>query len=259
MTHDGNADAPANRLVRVFPDQPTTASAAAELFVERAADAQAKRGVFFVSLSGGSTPRRFHALLAASPLREKVDWSRIQFFWGDERCVLPDHPDSNYGMARETLLDAVPVPADHIHRMRGEDDPGQAAAAYEAELRQVFGIAEDDIPIFDLLLTGMGPDGHTLSLFPHTDALDITERLVVANHVPQMNTNRITFTKTLANAAALVAFVIAGADKANALAEVLEGAPDPSQYPSQLIVPTTGELVYLVDAPAAAKLTKSVS
>jgi 6-phosphogluconolactonase len=259
MTLREKAGAPANRLIRVFPDQATTASAAAELFVERAADTQAKRGVFYVSLSGGSTPRQFHALLAASPLREKVDWSRIQFFWGDERCVPLNHPDSNYGMARDTLLDAVPVPADHIHRMRGEDDPARAAATYEAELRQVFGIAEDDIPIFDLLLTGMGPDGHTLSLFPRTDALDVTDRLVVANHVPQLNTNRITFTKTLANAAALVAFVIAGADKADALAEVLEGAPNAKQYPSQLIVPTIGELVYLVDAPAAAKLTTSVS
>jgi 6-phosphogluconolactonase len=142
--------------------------------------------------------------------------------------------------------------------MRGEDDPAQAAVAYEAELRQIFGIAEDDIPTFDLLLTGMGSDGHTLSLFPHTNALDIANRLVVANHVPQVNANRITFTKTLANAATLVAFVIAGADKADALAEVLEGASNPAQYPSQLIVPTTGELVYLVDAPAAAKLTNSI-
>lgn len=243
-----------NLIVRVLPDQPTTAAAAAELFVERAADAQARRGVFTVALSGGSTPRQFHALLAASPLREKVDWSRIQFFWGDERCVPPDHPDSNYGMAVETLLHAVPVPADHIHRMRGEDDPAQAAAAYEAELRQVFGVAEDDIPVFDLILTGMGPDGHTLSLFPHTDALTVTDRLVVANHVPQLKTDRMTFTKALANAANLVAFVIAGEDKANALAAVLEGGPNPLQYPSQLIVPTTGELLYLVDALAASML-----
>ncbi len=250
------AGAPNIRTVRILPDTQMVASAAAELFVERAADAQARRGVFHVALSGGSTPRHFHAMLAASPLRERVDWSHIQFFWGDERCVPPDHPDSNYRMARETLLDAVPVPPDHIHRMRGEDDPAAAAHAYEDEVRTVFAATPDETPRFDLIYTGMGPDGHTLSLFPHTAALSVTDHLVVANHVPQLNTNRITFTTTLANHAALVAFVIAGADKAAALAQVLEGPRNPEQYPSQLIAPV-GELLFLLDQPAAAQLIHS--
>jgi 6-phosphogluconolactonase len=250
------AGAPANRMVRTLPNPQEVASAAAELFVERAADAQARRGVFTVALSGGSTPRAFHALLAASPLRDRVDWSRIQFFWGDERCVPPDRPDSNFLMAKQTLLDAVPVPDDHIHRMRGEDDPASAASAYEAEIWKVFGPSSDATPAFDLIYTGMGPDGHTLSLFPHTAALSVTDRLVIANNVPQLNTNRITFTTTLANAATLVAFVVAGADKAASLAQVLEGPRNTDLYPSQLIAPS-GKLLFLLDQAAASQLKAS--
>jgi 6-phosphogluconolactonase len=256
MNTSGAAGAPANRTVRVLPDAQATAYAAAELFVARAAAAQAQRGVFRVALSGGSTPRLFHSMLADSPLRNQVDWAHIQFFWGDERCVPPDHPDSNYRMARETLLDLVPVPSEHIHRMRGEDIPAAAAQAYESELRAAFAIEPGETPRFDLIYTGMGPDGHTLSLFPHTAALSVTDRLVVANYVPQLNANRITFTTTLANHSALVAFVIAGADKAPALAHVLEGPRDPEQYPSQLIAPT-GELLYLLDGAAASRLTQT--
>ncbi|HEX5571664.1 MAG TPA: 6-phosphogluconolactonase, partial [Ktedonobacterales bacterium] len=185
--------------------------------------------------------------------REQVDWSRVQFFWGDERCVPPDDPESNYRMACETLLDPLNIPASQIHRMRGEDDPAAAARAYEAEIRALLGGGANDIPRFDLIYTGMGPDGHTLSLFPHTAALRITDRLVTENVVPQLNTTRITFTATLANAAASVAFVIAGPDKADALAEVLQGAYDPERYPSQLIAPA-GELRFIVDEAAAAKL-----
>lgn len=246
---------PARRQVETLADGAAVAQAAAELFVTRARAAQADGRDFTVALSGGSTPRRFHALLAASPLREQVDWARVQFFWGDERCVPPDHADSNYRMARETLLDAVPVDPEHIHRMHGEDDPAQAARAYEAEVRSVFGVGQGDVPRFDLIYTGMGPDGHTLSLFPHTAALDVTDRLITENVVPQLNTTRITFTTTLANAASLVVFVVVGQDKADALAEVLQGEYHPRQYPSQLIAPTSGELRFLLDQAAAAKLT----
>ena len=247
----------ARRQVETLADGVAVAQAAADLFVTQARAAVAQGHDFRVALSGGSTPRRFHALLAASPLREQVDWARVQFFWGDERCVPPDHPDSNYRMARETLLDAVPVGPQQVHRMRGEDDPAQAARSYEAELRQVFGVGPGmgagELPRFDLIYLGMGPDGHTLSLFPHTAALGVTDRLVTANVVPQLNTTRITFTTPLANNAALVAFLIAGADKADALAEVLQGAPNPQQYPSQLIAPA-GELRFIIDTAAAAKL-----
>lgn len=244
---------PVGRVIERLADVAAVAQAAAELFVTHARAAQAEGRDFRVALSGGSTPRRFHALLAASPLREQVDWSRVQFFWGDERCVPPDDAESNYRMARETLLDAVPVAPTQVHRMRGEDDPAAAARAYETEVREVFGVAAPEVPRFDLIYVGMGPDGHTLSLFPHTAALSVTDRLVTENTVPQLNTQRITFTTTLANAAALVAFVIAGADKADALAEVLQGARNPEQYPSQLLAPT-GELRFLVDQAAAAKL-----
>ncbi|HEX8731061.1 MAG TPA: 6-phosphogluconolactonase, partial [Ktedonobacterales bacterium] len=179
-----------------------TAQAAAELFAAQARIAQAQGRDFRVALSGGSTPREYHALLAANPLREQVDWSRIQFFWGDERCVPPNSPDSNFGMARETLLRHVPVSEAQIHRMRGEDDPAEAARAYEAEVRAVFDAAAGDIPRFDLIFTGMGTNGHTLSLFPYTKALTITDRLVTENAVPELNTTRITFTTTLTNNAA---------------------------------------------------------
>jgi 6-phosphogluconolactonase len=243
----------ARRQVETLADSSAVAQAAAELFVTQARAAQAAGHDFRVALSGGSTPRRFHALLAASPLREQVDWARVQFFWGDERCVPPDDPESNYRMARETLLDAIPLAPQQVHRMRSEDDPAQAARAYAAELRQVFGVAADAIPRFDLIFVGMGPDGHTLSLFPHTAGLSVTDRLVTENVVPQLHTTRITFTTTLANNAALVAFVIAGSDKADALAQVLQGAPNPQQYPSQLIAPV-GELRFIVDRAAAAKL-----
>ena len=247
------SQSPARRRIETLADSAAVAQAAANLFVERARLAHANGHDFHVALSGGSTPRRFHALLAASPLREQVDWSRVQFFWGDERCVPPDDPESNYRMARETLLDAVSVTPAQIHRMHGEDDPAQAASAYEAEVRRVFGAAPDATPRFDLIYVGMGPDGHTLSLFPHTAALRVTNRLVTANVVPQLNTTRITFTTTLANHAAQVAFVIVGADKADALAEVLQGAPNPQLYPSQLIAPA-GDLLFLLDQPAAARL-----
>ncbi len=247
------SSSPTHRQVETLADSSAVAQAAAELFVARARAAQQEGHDFRVALSGGSTPRRFHALLAASPLREQVDWAHVQFFWGDERCVPPDHPDSNYRMARETLLDVVPVTPEQIHRMRGEDNPMQAARAYEAEVRAVFGAEGSAIPRFDLIYVGMGPDGHTLSLFPHTAALDVTDRLVTENVVPQLNTTRITFTTTLAKNAAMVAFVIAGADKADALAEVLQGARNPQQYPSQLIAPV-GELRFIVDQAAAARL-----
>lgn len=253
MTSAGSPEPSERRMVRVLPDAQTVAAAAAELFVAQARVAQADRGVFTVALTGGSSPRLYHQMLATSPLREQVDWSRIQFFWGDERCVPPDDPQSNYLLGRQTLLDAVPVPPEHIHRMRGEDDPARAASEYEAEVRQVFGVGANETPQFDLIFLGMGSNAHTLSLFPHTAALSVTDRLIVAGYVAEVNMNRITFTTTLANNAALIVFDITGADKAPALASVLEGPRDPEQYPAQLIAPA-GELLFLVDPAAASQL-----
>ncbi len=246
--------------ITVYPDLDGVANAAAQLFVTRAAQARA-RGVFRVALSGGSTPRRFHELLETPTYRDQVEWSQVEFYWGDERTVPPDDPESNYRMAEETLLrtllDAGLIAPAQIHRMPAELADHEAAARdYAEELRRGFGLSGGALPRFDLLYLGMGPDGHTLSLFPGTAALSEQTALVVANVVPQQHTTRITITAPVANHAAVVAFVIAGGDKADALAAVLEGAPDPTHYPSQLIAPTAGELLYLLDRAAVAKLTR---
>jgi 6-phosphogluconolactonase len=237
--------------IRVYDDLDQLAHAAAEVFVERG---EQTPGVYRVALSGGHTPIALHHLLSASPYRERVAWERVQFYWGDDRCVSPDDEQSNYRMARETLLDPLGIPAEQIHRMRTELPPAEAADQYEQELRATFNLAEGALPRFDFNLLGMGPDGHTASLFPHTAALLETERLVVANEVPQMNTTRITLTAPAINASATIVFLIAGGDKADALATVLRGPVNPEEYPSQLITPTNGELLYLLDRDAAAKL-----
>lgn len=249
---------PGQPQITVAPDLDAVANAAAQHFVEAATRTH---GAFRVALSGGSTPRRFHELLAEPSYRDQVDWSRVEFYWGDERTVPPDDAESNYKMALDTLLGpllrrGLITPA-QIHRMPGEAaDPAAGARAYADELRQGFGVAAGELPRFDLLYLGMGPDGHTLSLFPETAALSVRDQLVVANVVPKLNTTRLTITVPVANHAAVVAFLIAGGDKADALSAVLEGPYDPTLYPSQLIVPAPGELLFLLDKAAAAKLTR---
>jgi 6-phosphogluconolactonase len=236
-------------------DLQAVARRAAELFVERARAART-RGHFTVALSGGSTPRSLHTLLAGPDFRNQVDWAQVQFYWGDERYVSPDNPESNYRMARETLLDKLPeVRPQQIHRIHTElPDPAQAADLYEEELRREFTLAAGELPRFDLVYLGLGPDGHTASLFPHTEALRVRERLVVANYVPKLASTRITMTAPVLNAAATVAFLVAGSDKAAALAAVLEGPRDPETYPAQLVQPAHGTLYWLVDHAAAAGL-----
>lgn len=243
------------RHIEVLTDLPSVTGRGAELFVRTAEEACMARGRLTVALSGGSTPKALHSLLAAPPHREQVDWAHVQFYWGDDRCVPPDDAESNYRMARETLLDTLPLRAAQIHRIHTElDDPAVAAAQYEQELRQGFGLHEGQVPRFDLVLLGMGPDGHTASLFPHTAALAVTDRLVVANAVPQLATTRITMTAPVLNNAAVVAFLVAGADKAPALAAVLEGPADPDTYPAQRIAPTNGTLYWFIDKAAAQQL-----
>jgi 6-phosphogluconolactonase len=237
--------------IRVYDDLDALAHAAAEIFVARS---QQTPGAYRVALSGGHTPIALHQSLVASPYRERVAWERVQFYWGDDRCVPPDDEESNYRMARETLLEPLGIPAEQIHRMRTELPPAEAANQYEQELRATFDLAVGELPRFDFNLLGMGPDGHTASLFPHTAALMEMERLVVANEVPQLQTTRITLTAPVFNAAATTIFMIAGADKADALHAVLRGPVNPEEYPTQLIAPTNGELLYLLDRAAAAKL-----
>ena len=249
----------------ISDDLASVARHGAELFV-RLARAATDRGPdgpaqgsprrFSVALSGGSTPREMHALLTRPPFIGQVDWAIVQFYWGDDRCVNPDDPQSNYHMARETLLDALPISPSQVHRMHTEEsDPATAAALYAEELRRDFSLGPGELPRFDLVYLGMGNDGHTLSLFPHTAALSENDRLVVANEVPKLGVNRITLTAPVVNNAANVAFLIAGPDKAAALAAVLEGPRDPVEYPSQLIHPTNGELYWFVDRAAAARLS----
>ena len=238
--------------LHVFSTPAALADHAAERFAQLAYAAVSERGRFSVALSGGSTPRALHAHLAAAPLREAVAWDRVHVFWGDERCVPPDHPDSNYRMARETLLDHVPIPATQVHRMPGELPPAEAAAAYEADLRRFFGGA--DWPGFDLVLLGLGDDGHTASLFPGTPALAETQRWVVANRVEKLATWRITLTAPAINQAGQVMFLVAGAGKAERLREVLRGPHRPDALPAQLVQPVSGQADWFVDLAAASGL-----
>ena len=232
------------------------AAATAELFTSRVAEAAQTRGVARVAISGGSTPKATFALLAdrSQPYFARVPWEKLHLFWVDERTVAPDNPESNYGNAKAALLDKVPLPAGQIHRMQGELEPEAAASRYEAVIRTEFRLEGAETPSFDLVLLGMGDDGHTASLFPHTEAIHELGRIVVANQVPKMNTWRITLTWPVINQGREVVFQIENANKANILRDVLEGNYDPETKPSQLIRPVNGRLTFLLDAAAAAKL-----
>ena len=246
-----------NRIVRRYADAKQLSRAAADEWVRIAKAAIAARGRFTIALGGGSTPRLLYQLMAEEPLRSQVDWRRVEFFWGDERAVPPEHADSNYGMADKALLKKLALPAAQMHRMEAErTDRDAAARDYQAELARVHGVSADgEPPVLDLVLLGMGPDGHTASLFPHTTALKETRRWVVSNFVPKFNADRLTMTTAILNRAANVLFLVAGADKAPVLVEVLEGPPDPERLPSQTIQPAAGTLTWLVDEAAAANLT----
>ena len=227
--------------------------------VARAAEAAVVRaGRFTIALAGGSTPKRLYELLATAPYAPRLPWERTHVFWGDERAVAPDHPDSNFGMARAALLSRVPVPGGQIHRMAAErNDRDAAAQEYETAIAQTFGASlGGNPPAFDLVLLGMGADGHTASLFPHTEALRETRRWVVRNSVPKLKADRLTMTAPLLNWSSSVLFLVVGADKATTLKEVLEGKPDPERLPSQLIRPLMGQVAWLLDEPAASRLVQ---
>jgi 6-phosphogluconolactonase len=238
--------------VHVYKTPAELARDAALDFAARAKSAIEERGRFVVALAGGSTPKATYEVLARDHA-ESLDWGAVHAFFGDERTVPPDHEDSNYRTAREALLDHVPVGS--VHRMRGELAPEEAASAYEEELREFFG--PDEVPRFDLILCGIGEDGHTLSLFPETAALDVADRLVVANPVLKLETTRLTLTIPVANAARAVTFLVAGEGKAEALKEILEGDADPRAYPAKYIRPEDGDLAWMVDEAAAGLLSFS--
>jgi 6-phosphogluconolactonase len=240
----------------VEPDAAALARRAAQYFVEMTGEAVAGRGRARIAISGGSTPKAAFGLLAdpGQPWRGAMPWDKLDLYWVDERCVPPDNAESNYRMTREALLDHVPLRPEQIHRMEGELDPKAAAARYEAELREGFQLDRTGSPRFDLVALGMGPDGHTASLFPHTEAIHEMGRLVTANHVPQKDTWRVTLTWPVINHASSVFFLIGGADKAAVLNEVLTGPRDPERLPSQLIWPSSGILTLILDKAAAALL-----
>jgi 5-dehydro-2-deoxygluconokinase len=239
--------------VEVFADGDALARAEAERIVAQAAAAIASRGRFSIALSGGSTPRALYTLLATPAFASRIDWSRVHVFWGDERCVPPDHPDSNFRMTREALLERVPIPPDNVHRIAGEETPEVAARAYEQTLRSFFGASgRKPQRTFDLVLLGMGDDGHTASLFPGTAAVDEDRRWVVPNHGRGMW--RVTLTRFVLDAADSITFLVAGAAKADRLHEVLEEPARMPPLPAQLIHPTHGALTWMVDAAAARKL-----
>jgi 6-phosphogluconolactonase len=241
---------------QVSPTPAATARAAAQLFTDSVVQAASARGLARVAISGGTTPKTMFSLLAnpAEPFLKQVPWDKLALYWVDERCVPPDNAESNYRMTDEALLSKVPLPSARVHRMEGELDPEVAAARYESTIRNTFKLEGAETPTFDLILLGMGDDGHTASLFPHTEALNEMSHIVVPNHVPQKDTWRITLTWPVINQGRQVAFLIEGAGKAQVLHDVFLGPYQPETHPSQLIRPASGKLSLLLDSAAAAKL-----
>jgi 6-phosphogluconolactonase len=243
----------------VYPDARLLAEAAADHVARLVRETLAGRGGFTLALAGGSTPRPVYERLATPRYKSEIDWARTELFFGDERCVPPWDASSNYAMVRHALLERVPVPEANVHRMRGEDDPQGAARDYEALLRGALGAlpgAAAPAAALDLVLLGMGENGHTASLFPGTPALGETRRWVVAQYVEGLGTWRLTLTPALLNAARHVTFLVSGAAKARTLQRVLEGPRIPQELPAQIIQPANGELRWMVDAAAAAHLSR---
>ena len=258
--------------IEVLPDPPALAKAAAQRIVALCRETLAEKETFAIGLAGGSTPKLTYELLASDKFLRRIEWPRVEVFFGDERCVPPDHPDSNYAMARRALLDHVPIPGDNVYRMKGELEPEQAAREYGLMLKDRFGDDEIIAAVrehgpegavtsrfndgrLDLLLLGMGEDCHTLSLFPRTAALQEKKHRCVANFVQKLDGGkgawRITLTAPFANRSAHLMALVAGAGKAPAVRELLEGDADPLDCPMKLIDPAEGRFAMLLDAAAA--------
>jgi 6-phosphogluconolactonase len=243
------------REVEILADSQSLALRAVRSFVEMAQEADRKGCPFTVALPGGSTPRQMYTLLAEAPFTGQIPWRLVHIFWGDERCVPPEHADSNYRMVQEPLIRHVPIPMENIHRIHGEIPACQAAEVYEGELRKFFGTS---IPRFDLILLGLGDDGHTASLFPGDLALQestLWALPVTHNMPPPPVVDRVTLTLPVLNAAAAVIFLVSGAGKAGRLAQVLQGARLPVLLPAQMVNPVEGRLLWLADRDAAGQLT----
>ena len=246
-----------DREIRILADGAAIAKRAALKFVQAAAAAVREKGTFNVALAGGSTPKALYSLLVNDPtLRSQVPWGKMHLFFGDERHVAPDHPDSNFRMATEAMISKARLKPEQVTRIKGEyPDADQAALEYGKALREHFNLKDAEYPRFDLVLAGMGNEGHTLSLFPGTKALHADGRLVVRNWIGKLYTERITLTAPAAGNAAQVIFMVTGADKAPALKAVLEGPFEPEQLPAQLLQPQNGKLLWLVDTAAGSMLS----
>ena len=242
-----------NPTLRIFKDSESLSRAAAEIMIEAARQAIAKRGRFLVALSGGNTPMSLYRLLAQEPTRSQMDWSHIHVFWGDERCVPPDDPENSYGQAKQVFLDQVHIPAENVHRVAADLEPAAATQDYACILS---GFAEggQPFPRFDFALMGMGEDGHTASLFPGSPVIETEPVIAVTAHYQDRPANRVTLTPLVFNAARLVVFLVTGGDKAEILPQVLNGPSLPEQYPAQRIRPSDGQLIWLVDEAAAIRL-----
>jgi 6-phosphogluconolactonase len=249
-----------DREIRILADGAAIAKHAAQEFVQAAGEALRAKGSFNVALAGGSTPKALYSLLVNDPsLRSQVPWDKIHLFFGDERHVAPNHPDSNFRMATEAMISKSPLKPEQVTRIKGENpNADHAALEYEKALREYFKLRDGEYPRFDLLLAGMGNEGHTLSLFPGTKALHADGRLVVRNWIGKLYSERITLTAPAASNAAQVIFMVTGADKAPALKAVLEGPFEPEQLPAQLLQPQNGKLLWLVDAAAGSMLSAGI-
>ncbi len=244
----------ADREIQILENSEELSRRAAEEFVRLAEEAAQAEGRFAVALSGGSTPKSLYSLLASETdsFRARLPWDKIHFFWGDERHVSPDHPESNYRMVHEAMLSKAPVPPENVHRIEAEErDAGKAADGYEKELREFFRLGAGQLPRFDLVLLGLGPDGHTASLFPGTEVIHEQRRRVAASWVEKFSAYRITLTAPVLSNAACVIFLVSGAGKAETLRNVLQGEDRPERLPAQLIRPARGRLLWLVDREAA--------
>jgi 6-phosphogluconolactonase len=246
---------------QIYQDADALAKAAAHELLRLAEQGVGERGIFTLALAGGSTPRKLYSLLATDPDFRIFPWNETHLFFGDERHVPPGHIDSNYHMVSSTLLESGMVPAAHVHRVRAElPDANMAALDYDVEVHSFFtpGMRADSLPRFDVILLGMGPDGHTASLFPGSKALEEKERWVVANWVEKFNSARITFTYPVLNAAARVMFLVAGADKADMLYEVLVSHRKEETYPVQRVKPANGSKIWMLDRAAAERLPRTL-
>ena len=241
--------------LEIFGSETALLQGAAEKIVTSLREEILSHGTASFALSGGTTPRGVYKLLGSEQYRDRIEWKKVHLFWGDERCVGPAMPESNFRMAKESLIRSISIPPQNVHRMHGEAKPGDAACEYEMEVRRFFGLKEGEFPRFSLVLLGLGEDGHTASLFPDTAVLNEKHRIVSDVHVEALAAFRLTLTIPAINNAATVIFLVSGRTKAAILTQVLEGTE--ARYPAQWIDPTAGRLFWLVDSEAASHLAKA--